>query len=475
MHRKKSYSKNALLTIAFLCFLFSGTFQNLPKTEASSTFSIKTGYYYGDGVPVTVSGLPFKPEVVIIKSDSAAGQLVWKSSAMPESVSSYLGVAIADNTENEITFTNDGFTVSSALEVNTNKVRYVFIAFAGNDCTTNGTMCIGKYNGTTAPTQSIVTGFQPDLVWVKRTTAVVGTFQTSSMGTSNTAFFSAAANNSAGAYFQTLDPNGFTVGTTNNTNAGAFYYVAFKSVANKLAVGSFLGDGLDNKNIDTVGFEPDFVLVKQNSALVPAFNTTECFGDYSDFPTVAAGAVNNIQELRPLGFQVGTSTSVNALNVISYWFAFGGAPDPQTSGHFYMQRGSYTGNGTSLFIDTPFEPNLVFIKGNNTQYAVWTSIMDYDQTHYFSAAAVAFTGGANIISGQPGFNIGNNTAVNTSGNTYEYQVFGNATTPRHGAGASDLVIGNYTGNGISPRSINHLGVDPDMVLVKRQRYRLLPT
>lgn len=97
-------------------------FIQAPSADAASTFSIKTGYYYGDGTPVAVTGLGFQPELVIVKSDTAAGQMVWKSSVMATPNSSYLGVATADNTESEITFTSDGFTVSLALEVNTNKV-----------------------------------------------------------------------------------------------------------------------------------------------------------------------------------------------------------------------------------------------------------------------------------------------------------------------------------------------------------------
>lgn len=436
------------------------------NTEASSDFTIATGYYLGKGTTRTISGLGFRPELLIIKSDTAAGQLVWKSSAMPEEVSTYLGVATADNTESQIIFTDDGFILSSALEVNTVNVNYTFVAFAGSDCTVSGNMCVGVYTGDANSTQEIDTGFEPDLVWVKRTTALAGTFRTSAMADNYGALFSATANNTNGTYFTTMNSDGFTVGATNNSVGGVYYYVAFKETDGKFKVGTYTGNAVDNRNITGLGFEPDFVLVKPDSAVVPAFNTTEMYGDYSSFTTAAASAVNHIQELISDGFQVGTGTSANANGVPYNYFAFGGAPDPNPSGSFLMERGSYVGNGTSQEIETSFEPNLVFIKGNIAQYAVWSTSLQGDATDYFALAGNSFTGGITGMD-EDGFTVGNHVTVNTQDADYEYVAFGNATTPRKGDGAADFYIGSYTGNGIDNRPIDHLNFAPDMVVVKK--------
>ncbi|MBP6926273.1 MAG: hypothetical protein KBB70_01070, partial [Candidatus Pacebacteria bacterium] len=442
------------------------SFIDAKKTQASDNFSIKTGYYYGNGTSLAVTGVGFTPEVVIIKAETAAGSMIWKSSAMPSSVTAYLGVATADNTENEITLNSDGFTVSAALEVNTVNTRYIYIAYAGSDCTSGGVMCVGSYTGDGVATKVITTGFQPDLVISKRATAVAGTFRTSSMSTNHAGIFSATANDTTGVYFTTLNSDGYTVGLTNNANASTYYYLAFKNLANKLHVGQFTGDAVDSKNITGVGFEPDFVFVKQNSAIVPAFNTTEMWGDLSAVSTAAVSAVNHIQSLDADGFQVGSSTSVNALGVVSNYFAFGGSDDPTPSGSFTMQRGSYVGTGVTQAIDTSFAPDLIFIKGNTTEYGVWSTRADTNTTHYFSLSAVGFSGGI-VSMGTTDFTVGTSTTVNTNGITYEYIAFGNATTPQRPNGAADLVIGNYSGNGLSPRSIDHLGVAPNMVTIKR--------
>lgn len=470
-----------LLPIIFLYFI-------LPVvTKASSEFQIKTGYYYGNGTELSVKGIGFKPELLLIKSNTAAGQLVWKSSVMPSQVVSYLGVATPDNTESEITFNDNGFTVSRALEVNTKNVRYNYIAFYGSDCTSaDSGMCIGKYTGDGLSSQNVPVGFSPDLVWVKRTGAVVGNFTTSDLAAMNPlygAYFSATVNDFAetGLLYKSLNADGFTVGLTNNVSGAVYYYVGFKKTVNKFITGVFTGNGYDNRNITgtdldgtggtPIGFEPDFVFVKQNSAVGPVFNTTECWGDYSLATIAGAAALNHIQDLHSDGFQVGNSTAVNASSILSTWFAFGGAPDPAPTESFFMERGSYEGDGnTSKIINTSFPPDLVFIKARDAvQYAVWSTRMDTDITHYFALAGASFAGG--IISMQnDSFTVGSHATVNTSMTNYEWVAFGNATSPQDGARAADFVIGSYPGNGLTPttapRTIDHLGITPNFVLVK---------
>lgn len=469
MHSVFPQRKNIFI-IAFVFFLVILTslfsYRQPTSTYADTDFSMQTGYYLGTGTTRTITGLGFRPEIVIVKSETAAAQVVWKSSAMPASVTSYLGVATADNTESQITFTDDGFIVSGSPEVNTASVRYVYIAFVGSDCTSGGNMCVGTYFGNGSTTQDIVTGFDPDLVWTKRTTAVLGNYRTSSMADNYAGYFSATLHNTAGIFFRTLNSNGFTVGASNNTAAGLFYYVAFKESPGKLKVGNFAGNGVDNRNITGVGFEPDFVMVKQDSAVSAVFNTTEMYGDYSASTIALASAVNHIQELQSDGFQVGNSTSVNANGITSNYFAFGGSPDPQPSGSFLMERGSYTGNGTSQTISTSFAPNLVLIKGNTAQYAVWGTSLTGDLTEYLSAPSNSFAGGITSMS-ESSFSVGPHATVNTQDIKYEYTVFGNATTPQNKAGASDFYMGSYTGNGIESRSIDHLNFAPDMLVIKR--------
>jgi len=448
------------------------TLVNSPKVKASGEFSMKTGYYLGTGASLSITGLGFQPEMVFIKSETTAGALIWKTSVMPSDVTTAIGVASADNTETEITLDADGFTVSADLEVNTINVRYIFIAFAGSDCTATGYMCIGSYVGNGSTTQAITSvGFQPNLVISKTSLAASGMFRTSSMSDNHAAYFSATANNTTGVFFTTLDATGFTVGLTNNTNQRTFYYVAFRNLASKMAVGTFTGNGVDNRDITGVGFEPDFVMVKQNSTGTPALSTTEIWGDYAAYSTAAASIVDMIQSLDADGFQVGTNAAVNANTVTSHWFAFAGAPDPApTPGeNFLMQRGSYAGTGIAQSIDLSFAPDLVIIKSHSTQYAIFSTSLQNNISFYFSSSAVGF---ANAITamGASSFTVGTDNTVNESGITFEYVAFGNATSPLKGAHADNFFIGAHTGNEINGRIIDHLGIEADMIAFKKINY-----
>jgi hypothetical protein len=459
-----------------------------PPAKAAGEFVTKTGYYIGNGTTLSISGLGWKPELLLIKADTTAGQLVWKSSAMPDAVVSYLGVATADNTDGEITFDNDGFTVNAALEVNTKNTRYIYVAFDNASCTAASGLCVGKYTGayTAAVTMKSITGvgFQPELAWVKRTSAVVGSFTTATLAAKNplyAAYFSAAANDVAGTgtLFRSLDADGFTVGSTNNALGAVYYYVAVNQTAGQFIEGAFTGNGTDSREITTTGltgtgvdgtaidFEPDFVLVKQNSAVGPALNTTECWGDNSQAVIAGTAAVNHIQALQDNGFQVGNSTAVNASGVLSLWFAFGGAADPAPTESFLMEKGTYIGDASaSRLISVPFAPELVFVKADDSaQLAVWSTLMETDATHYFASATVPFVSGIMSMSAT-GFTIGNHATVNSGGVNYEWVAFGNSTNPHTGAHANDFFLGYFGGNGLTPRAIDHLGITPDMVLVK---------
>lgn len=116
---------------------------NSPVKKASaSTFQMNSGYYVGSGGVQTITGLGFRPEMIILKSNSNSIPTVFHTNIMPDGTTSYLGTATNDSTAGFIQLISDGFKVySTASTVN---VRYTWVAFAGSDCTASGTMCIGS-------------------------------------------------------------------------------------------------------------------------------------------------------------------------------------------------------------------------------------------------------------------------------------------------------------------------------------------
>ncbi len=447
------------------------TFLNINNAHSQIEFKMKTGYYQGTGKTLSISGFGFSPQMIIIKADTAAGSAIWKSISMPEGEYAYYGNATANVSENQLSLDSDGFTVQVNPDVNSLNVRYTYIAFSGNDCSSNGIMCIGSYLGDGSTDKSINNvGFQPDLVWVKRSGAAAGNFRTSAMTGLNSSYLSGVADNNTGLLIKSLDINGFTVGVSNNTNGGKFYYAAFKKALNVLDVGQYAGNGVDGRFINTVNIPskaPSFVLVKQNGTNPAAFNIPEDYGDFSAATSLTANFSSGIKELKNNGFNVGTSFFTNGSGNGYQYFAFAENTSQSTNGSFTMQFGSYVGNGTSQIINNiGFTPDLVFIKSYSTNdYAIWSTRLNNNMSYYFGLSSAGIPNAITDMSNNS-FSVGNNSVANANGVTYEYIVFGNATNPIDGNKASDFVIGAYTGNGLN-RQINKLNIKPDLLVLKQ--------
>lgn len=451
--------------------LFFGIFVSFAQ---ASTFSIQTGYYVGTGASShTISGLGFRPELVIIKADTTAGVgAVWKSSSMAAADTAFF-TATANDSASMITFTDDGFVLSSAANVNTSDTIWKWIAFAGSDCTSSGTMCIGSYNGDGGASQAIASvGFQPDLVWVKPTTAdVAATWKSSSMSNSIGQYFPATTQDTTGTLFSTLDPTGFTVGSTNNA-ALTYNFVAFKSTTGALKIGSFTGNGTA-QSVTGVGFTSDFIFLKNADAATPrsaVLTTTESFGDFSNFFTDAAGGRNQITSIDADGFSVGSSIFSNGSGNKVYWASFGGAVDAVGTTSFKMASGSYNGFvGNHTISGLSFRPDLVIVKQASdtvTQnYAIFkTKMMRGGVSAYLSNPVLQISGGITLTS--DGFTFSNSEILNGPGDTYYWTAFGNAFDPHDNSGAGNFAIGAYTGSAGDDRDIARLPFQPDLVTIK---------
>lgn len=469
---KYFFLHRSLLLLISPFFLFLHTVGEV----TAATFQMQTGYYIGTGSNLSITGLGFQPDIVIVKADTNAGVgAVWKSSAMSSDNTAYFTLT-ANNTASQITLNADGFTVSSSANVNAVGVRWTWIAFGGSDNSSSGTFCVGSYTGNGGISQSIASvGFQPDLVLVKAETAQSAVWRSSAMGDNVGQYFTNIAQSTNGSVFKTLDSTGFTVGNASqvNTNGLVYQYVSFKSVTGAMSVGSYTGNEVDNRSITGVGFTPDFVFIKNaTSALDAVYNHTESYEDYSSLFSDTANAVNHIQLLQSDGFQIGNSSNVNVSNGTIYWAAFGGAVDPTPSGSFKMAMGSYSGNGTSQSITgLNFAPDLVIIKHTDQatdQYAVFRTrlMVSTNATAYLAVATANFASGITSLDSD-GFSVGNHTTVNTSGDTYYWEAFGNAFNPLTNSGAANFAIGAYTANEIDGRNISRIGFQPDFVATKR--------
>ena len=219
---------------------------------------------------------------------------------------------------------------------------------------------------------------------------------------------------------QVLGTGSFQVGTHArcNANAATYHYLALgQTAANDFAVGTYSGNGTDNRSITTSpAFQPDLVMVFANNtnAAARVWKVAALPGDSScvfDTGQVCTTA-NQIQALESTGFQVGSGGQVNAVTITYTYLAIKtGAPG--------LAQGTYDGDDTDARpITTGWQPLFALTKRTSTVSSVFRfSSQVGDASFLFSGAPAANQ--MQAFSGT-GFEIGTAAAVNSTStpNTY---------------------------------------------------------
>jgi hypothetical protein len=289
--------------------------------QAASIFpgaiKMATGSYTGDGLDNRSIAVGFQPDFVIVK-DTGNREGVARSSSMVGDLAKPMGSLTALAADNIQSFTATGFTIGTATRVNQSGRTYHWVAFKAN----SQAMKVGTYNGN-GTSQSITgAGFSPELVILMGNNAQRAVARFSGM--SRSYGFDASTGVTTG--ISSLDADGFSVGAAAEANANgvAYHYVAFNDVANSIDVASYGGNNTDDRNLSTVGFQPEYVMVRaDDSATARSANAhpSSLAGDNTLLFTTTAMGTNRIQALQANGFQVGTATDVNASAVTYYYLA----------------------------------------------------------------------------------------------------------------------------------------------------------
>jgi hypothetical protein len=238
------------------------------------------------------------------------------------------------------------------------------------------------------------------------------------------------------------------VATTANTGS-TFQSAAIFPGAIKMASGTYAGNGVDGRAI-AVGFQPDFVIVKSESAREGVGRTSTMAGqDTKPLGTANALQANYIQSLTATGFTVGTNSRVNMAGDDYHWIAF------KTNSQA-MQVGNYTGNGafTRSITGVGFQPEMVMVLGDTGQRAVLRAT-GMSRTFRFEAGTGSTTGVTAF--GADGFTLGNSAEVNSNGVAYHYVAFNDVP--------NSIDVGTYTGNGTDNRTVA-TGFQPEYALVR---------
>lgn len=230
-----------------------------------------TKLYTGTGSALSITGLNFSPDLVWIKSRSAAtDNTVYDAQRGAEKRLETNQADAEVTSDGGVTaFNSDGFTLGTLAQVNTNTATYV--AWCWEESATYG-FDIVLYTGTgSAQAVNHSLGAAPGFITAKDRTNGSTSWRTyhSALGatkylnlqnTDSVATSAIAWNNTTPTSSQ------FTVGTDLSTNTANFVAYLWAPIAGFSAFGSYTGNGSADGPVMALGFKPAWALLKVSSS-----------------------------------------------------------------------------------------------------------------------------------------------------------------------------------------------------------------
>jgi len=282
----------------------------------------------------------------------------------------------------------------------------------------------------------------------------------------------------------TVDPTStqFTVGQSTQVNENASSHVAYlfahdaggfglTGTDNVISCGSYTGNGTATGPDVNLGYEPQFLLVKNASAVGSWFMWDSMRGITAD------GSVQNLTANASTAETNSTSAmSINATGFSPRSIVFSGSGSTYiyiairrgpmkvpTTGTSVFSPVARAGTGATASITSAgFSPDLVAIKSRDAAYSnAWTDRLRGNGLILFTDATVIDQnyGSTSVnLTSNMGVSLSSETLVNQSGTNYINYLF------RRAPSFFDEVC--YTGTGVA-RTISHnLGVAPELIIVK---------
>jgi hypothetical protein len=287
----------------------------------------------------------------------------------------------------------------------------------------------------------------------------------------------------------------FTVGSTNNENAITYVAYLFAHDAggfgtagtdNVVSCGSYTGNGSASGPTVTLGWEPQWVLIKRSSGGTGDWLLSDNMRGMTVDSSYALLVPNTADEevvytdgrVRPnaTGFRIGvTDADMNASGNTYIYIAIRRGPmRAPTSGTEVLESVAYTGDGSSnRTIGSSLTPDFVLWMDRDATSTAWSShaqgiwdrIRGEDALLSTSNANQESPGWANLyfnLDQQVGWSNGTNSVyTNNSGTDYVTHHL------RRAPGFFDVVA--YTGTGFINLDVSHnLGVPPEIIITKRR-------
>jgi hypothetical protein len=361
----------------------------------------KVGSYTGNGStsgPIVQTG--FEPAFIMLKPTSVADNWMIYDNKRGDNKVLFPNLSNAESTyDGRLSFLANGFQITTTNSGwNGSGQTYIYLAIAADGSTATPSLANSFateiYTGNSG-TQSVTTGFKPDLVWIKsRSSASWANFlQDSVRGVANFLI-----SNSTGAQGTTVpsivgsfDTNGFSVLGNGNSNTLNDTYVAWNwkaggtpsintdgtttsivsaNQAAGFSIVSYTGGGAANVG-HGLNSAPELIITKNLDASEQWFVYSAATGTQNFLGLNTSSAVTS---------NSGTYTSVTNTtftnNISSTSRAYINYCFTSISG--YSKVGSYTGNSstTGPLVSVGFEPTFIMVKGVTSGYASHWMIID---------------------------------------------------------------------------------------------------
>jgi len=401
-------------------------------------------------------------------------------------------------------FSSTGFSIGLLSKINTSGELYVNWTFRKQPKFFDVVTYTGNGANRTIP-HSL--GSVPGCIMVKRTDTT-GDWQVYHRSLANTQYMvlnrtDAPATGTTRWNSTTPTSTVFSLGTDTTVNANGGTYVAYlfahdaggfgdTGADNAISCGSYTGNGSATGPVVTLGYEPQWLLIKNISSSLSSWilldNTRGLVVSGNDSPIKANARDREATstQVTPLatGFQLNsTSPDVNANNSSYVYIAIRRGPmRVPTDGTTVFNPVVYTGtNVDNRLVNTSIAPDMVFVRQRNDTVLGGMVVGDRMRGQPYlltgtTAAQVndpdsfdrqeAGSGGeyGTAFSSMGGFWCGNDATaklnVNTTSNNHVVEAF------RRAPGFFDVVA--YTGTGSAKTEAHNLGVIPELMIVKNQ-------
>ena len=313
-----------------------------------------------------------------------------------------------------------------------------------------------------------------------------------SIGFGSSLLLNSTSDNSFGSSVEASSSTTITVTASVNTNGVSFVAYVFahddasfgtNGDESIIKCGSYAGSNQGGLQTVDVGFEPQFVLIKNSTTTADWFildsmrGASDAIGlSGSDQPILqpnntnaetspAGGGLRVFVTNNGFGWRDQTGNNVSGLGNTFIYMAIRRPNKPPTAGTDVYQALNYNGTAGNIVRDTKFAVDLIHSHrtSGGTPYAIDRMRSGYNYIETKGASSEGPQTSAIHTMGNNFLDMGGGAIINNSGSNYILEMF------KRAPGFFDIVT--YTGNGTANHAVPHqLGVVPELVFVKTRDF-----